>query len=218
MTTPPAPRNGRPIPPRPTTPPTVPGPARPRRNGSAAQVDNFRRRQADQPFTRTPKFNVEKINLMPDVSGLVPPLSFNYTRTTVVNNGGRSGSAKAKGLTGAPGGDFLNNEDIRAYCEWSRKQARDRSVATAMDVDMLEARLKSIPDVTGSMSGARARAKRVVRWGRRIAQAEKLIAKWYAALYGAFEREYEAELVKIGRGRRGPYQHGKPQPAPFGWR
>ena len=83
---------------------------------------------------------------------------------------------------------------------------------------MLEARLKCIPDVTGSMNGARARAKRVVRWGRRIAQAEKLIARWYAALYGAFEREYEAELVKIGRGRRGPYQYRQQQPAPFRWR
>ncbi|WP_431776999.1 plasmid transfer protein TraA [Streptomyces cucumeris] len=203
MSTPSTPRNGRSVPPRPTTPPRVPGP------GPA---------RAPRPADRTPKFNIEKLNLVPDISGIVPPLTFNYSRTTVVNGGGRGGSAKAKGLTGAPGGDFLNNEDIRAYCEWSRKQARDRSVATAMDVDMLEARLKSIPDVTGSMSGARARAKRVVRWGRRIAQAEKLIAKWYAALYGAFEREYEAELVKIGRGRRGPYQHGKPQPAPFGWR
>lgn len=196
------------IPPRPTTPPATP------RNGRTAPARP--RRESE----RTPKFNVEKINLVPDISGLVPPLSFNYTRTTVVNGGGsaRGGSGRAQGLTGAPGGDFTSNEDIRAYCEWSRKQARDRSVATAMDIDMLEARLRSIPDVTGSMSGARSRAKRVARWGRRIAQAEKLIAKWYAALYGAFEREYEAELVKIGRGRRGPYQHGKPQPAPFGWR
>ncbi|MFC9223190.1 MULTISPECIES: plasmid transfer protein TraA [Streptomyces] len=156
---------------------------------------------------------MEKINLMPDISGLVPPLSFNYTK--VVNNGGAGSGSGHRPAEGAPGSDFLSNEDIRAYCEWSRKQARDRSSATAMDIDMLEARLKSIPDVTGSMQGARARAKRVVRWGRRIAQAEKLIARWYAALYGAFEREYEAELVKIGRGRA---QQPKPAAVPFRWR
>ncbi|MCQ8195426.1 plasmid transfer protein TraA [Streptomyces rugosispiralis] len=190
------------IPPRPTTPPNVPGPSRP---GPA---------RAPRPAPgRSPKYNIEKINLMPDVSGLVPPLSFNYTK--VVHNGGGRGSGSTPAKS-APGSDFLSNEDIRAYCEWSRKQARDRSTTTAMDIDMLEARLKSIPDVTGSMQGARARAKRVARWGRRIAQAEKLIAKWYAALYGAFEREYEAELVRIGRGRT---QQSRQQVAqPFGWR
>ncbi|MGO4418628.1 hypothetical protein AB4Z54_07665, partial [Streptomyces sp. MCAF7] len=175
---------------------------------------------ADQPFTnpRSPKYNVEKVNLFPDISGLVPPLSFSYTKTTVVN-GGSSGPAKK----GTPGADFLSNEDIRTFSEHGRKTARDRATTTAMDIDMLEARLRSIPDVTGSMQGARARAKRVVRWGRRIAQAEKLIARWYAALYGAFEREYEAELVRIGRGRAQQPGHGRARQAqpvaqPFGWR
>ncbi|WP_407563334.1 plasmid transfer protein TraA [Streptomyces sp. 184] len=120
---------------------------------------------------------------------------------------GQNGAAKA-----APGGDFMSNEDIQAYCEHGRKAARNRAVTVALDAAMLEGRLRNIPDQFGSMSGSRARARRVTRWLKRVAQAEKLIAKWYTALYSAFEREYEAELMRIGKART---QQKKPQK--FGW-
>jgi hypothetical protein len=114
---------------------------------------------------------------------------------------------------GAPGGDFMSNEDIRAFCEDGRKKARQRAVERALDAQMLEGRLANIPDTNGTMAGARARARRVTRWLKRIAQAEKLIAKWYAALYSSFEREYDAQLMKIGKGR----VQQKPN-RPFNWR
>ncbi|MBQ1163694.1 hypothetical protein KBZ21_37485, partial [Streptomyces sp. A73] len=59
----------------------------------------------------------------------------------------------------------------------------------------------------------RARARRVTRHLRRVAQAEKLIAKSYSALYSAFEREDESELMKFGKGR------SQQTPTPrFNWR
>lgn len=198
-----APRNGsgpRMVPPPPNRAPYVPAPP---------PADRRRARSEREPRERNSKVNIEKVNLVPDLGGWLPNLSLSVNKTTVVNGGGQAAADR-----GIPGSDFLSNEDIRTFCEWSRKDARNRSTRVAMDVDMLEARLKSIPDVGGSMSGARARAKRVVRWGRRIAQAEKLIAKWYASLYGAFEREYETELVKIGRGRM---QEPKRVSQPFRW-
>ncbi|MBQ1163620.1 hypothetical protein KBZ21_37110, partial [Streptomyces sp. A73] len=76
-----------------------------------------------------------------------------------------------------PGSDFLSNEDIRAFCEDGRKKARTRAVERALDAERLEGRLRNIPDTSGSMGGARARARRVTRPLRRVAQAEKLIAK-----------------------------------------
>lgn len=118
-----------------------------------------------------------------------------------------------KGAQGVPGGDFMSNEDIRAFCEHGRKDSRKRAVERALDAEMLQGRLANIPDSFGNMSGARMRARRVTRWLKRIAQAEKLIAKWYSALYSAFEREYESELMKIGKART-----QQKQPSKFGWR
>lgn len=102
---------------------------------------------------------------------------------------------------GTPGADFMSNEDIRAFADHVRKEARNRAVERSMDAAQLEARLRNIPDADGKMSGARARARRVSRYLKLIASAEKMIAKWATALYSAFEREYEAELIKIGKGR-----------------
>lgn len=127
----------------------------------------------------------------------------------IVKGGGGKTAAEEK----TPGSDFLSNEDIHKFCEDGRKRARKRAVERALDAEMLEGRLQNIPDVNGTMAGARARARRVTRWLKRIAQAEKMIAKWYAALYSAFEREYEAQLMKIGKGRA----QQKPQ-RPFHWR
>lgn len=118
-----------------------------------------------------------------------------------------------QGQQGTPGGDFTSNEEIRAFAEYVRKQARNRAVERSMDAAQLEARLRNIPSSDGSMSGARARARRVTRYLKLIAAAEKAIAKWATALYSAFEREYEAELIKIGKGRAQTQQTQR-----FNWR
>ncbi|MCX5137601.1 plasmid transfer protein TraA [Streptomyces sp. NBC_00340] len=190
----------------------------------SSQVRAFAQRQAQQPLApprpnrppsnaapvqqrnRSTKVRIDKVSLVPDMPSL-PPLSFSVNKTVVNNNGGGN-AAK-----GAPGGDFMSNEDIRAFCEAGRKDARIRAVNRALDAATMEGRLSNIPDQYGSLSGSRARARRVVRWLKRVAAAEKMIARWYAALYAAFEREYESELMKIGRGRT-QVQHRQP----FNWR
>lgn len=163
-----------------------------------------------QPASASPRTQVDKaINKSRAFSPSVNPT----VNISVLKNGSQPAQSKAQQHKGAPGGDFLSNEDIRAFCEHGRKGARQSAVERSLDAEMLEGRLRNIPDTTGSMSGARARARRVTRWLKRIAQADKMIAKWYSALYSAFEREYEAELMKIGKGR----QQQKPQ-SRFNWR
>ncbi|GAA3032348.1 hypothetical protein GCM10020000_06690 [Streptomyces olivoverticillatus] len=119
--------------------------------------------------------------------------------------------ASAKG--GVPGSDFMSNEDIRAFCEHLRKEARNRATERAMDADHLEAILRTIPDLSGSLGGARARARRVTRWLKKVAAAEKAIQKYSASIYATFEREFESELRKIGKAR--PQQRSARN---FGWR
>ncbi|MER7412969.1 plasmid transfer protein TraA [Streptomyces cacaoi] len=139
--------------------------------------------------------------------------SVNPTVNISVLKGGSEAGPSKKASQGAPGGDFLSNEDIRAFCEHGRKDARQRAVERSLDAEMLEGRLRNIPDTTGSLSGSRARARRVTKSLKRIAQAEKMIAKWYAGLYAAFEREYEAELMQIGRARHQQQPRNR-----FNWR
>lgn len=142
--------------------------------------------------------------------------SVNPTLNINMQGGAAQPAAAAPGRgggKGAPGGDFMSNEDIRAFSEFLRKNGRQRAVERVLDAEMLEARLRNIPDAMGSMAGSRARARRVTRHLKRIAQAEKLIAKYASALYSSFEREYEAELMKIGKGRM--QQHPSPR---FNWR
>ncbi|MCZ1013972.1 plasmid transfer protein TraA [Streptomyces noursei] len=135
--------------------------------------------------------------------------------------GGGAGSTSAQGVatTGGsrggsvPGADFMSNDDIRAFCEHLRKDARNRATERAMDADHLEAVLRTIPDATGNRSGSRARARRVSRWLKKIAAGEKNIQKYAAMVYGTFEREFEAELRTISKGR--PKQN---QRQPFNWR
>ncbi|MEO3750152.1 plasmid transfer protein TraA [Streptomyces sp. B6B3] len=121
-------------------------------------------------------------------------------------------AAVAQGQQGTPGSDFMSNEDIRAFSEHVRREARTRATERSMDAEQLQAVLRHIPDSTGSRAGSRARARRVSRHLKLIAAAEKLIARRAAALYAAFEREYESELRKVGKGR------AQQQPrAPFTW-
>ncbi|MGW3594989.1 plasmid transfer protein TraA [Streptomyces sp. NPDC005167] len=149
--------------------------------------------------------------------GFNPSVSLGFTKVTQQGGGtvgqqaGPGGAAAGGGKI--PGSDFMSNEDIRAFCEHLRKESRNRATERAMDGDHLEAVLRAIPDLGGSLGGSRARARRVTRWLKKIAAAEKAIQKYSASLYATFEREYDSELRKIGKGR----QQVKPA-ARFGWR
>lgn len=111
---------------------------------------------------------------------------------TGANNG--SGS-------GIPGSDFATDEDIRAWCEAVRRTARTEATERAMDADVLESVLRTIPDSTGSRQGSRARARRVSRWAKKIAAADKAKQRYAATLYATFVREYETELAKVSNAR-----------------
>ncbi|MFH8867136.1 plasmid transfer protein TraA [Streptomyces griseus] len=148
--------------------------------------------------------------------GFNPSIGLAVNKTVV--NGKGAPAAPGAGATGGtggkvPGSDFMSNEDIRAFCEYLRKESRNRATERAMDADHLEAVLRTIPDGGGSLHGARARARRVSRWLRKVAAAEKNIQKYSAMIYGTFEREYESDLRKVGKGRTQP-----PRPTKFGWR
>lgn len=148
--------------------------------------------------------------------GFNPSGSVAFNKTTIINGGGSTAGQPGAGPgTGGkvPGSDFMGNEDIRAFCEHHRKQSRNGATELAMDADHLEAVLRTIPDANGRLNGSRARARRVSRWLKKAAAADKAKQKYFASLYGTFEREYESELRKIGKGRTQP----KPR-QPFGWR
>jgi hypothetical protein len=147
--------------------------------------------------------------------GFNPSLNLTVTEKQAGPGGrGQASAAAPSGGTGGkiPGSDFMSNEDIRAFCEYLRKEARNRATERAMDADHLEAVLKTIPDLGGSLGGARARARRVSRWMKKIAAAEKNIQKYAASVYATFEREYESDLRKIGKAR-----HQVKPSRNFGW-
>jgi len=82
-----------------------------------------------------------------------------------------------------------------------------------MDADHLESILRTVRDPNGTLGGSRARARRVTRWLKKAAAADKAKQKYFASLYATFEREFESDLRKIGKAR------GQQRPArPFGWR
>jgi hypothetical protein len=149
--------------------------------------------------------------------GFNPSLGFTVNKTVLAQPGVTTTATvtSAPGGTGGriPGSDFMSNEDIRAFCEHLRKQARNRATERAMDADHLEAVLRTIPDAAGNLRGARGRARRVSRWMKKIAAAEKAVQKYSAMAYGTFEREFESDLRKVGKGRTQP-----PAASRFGWR
>lgn len=138
-----------------------------------------------------------------------PTFNLSMTKSSPQNGNSSAGQIPSQGKGGSvPGADFSSNDDIRAFCEHHRKKCRNGATELAMDADHLEAVLKTIPDLGGSLGGSRARARRVSRWLKKAAAAEKNKQKYFAALFGTFEREYDSELRKIGKGRtqqtRGP--------------
>lgn len=194
------PQNGRTrqAPPRPAQPPRQASPTGPQRHEQRGRTVNKTRNGGGF----NPSFNINP--------------SVNISKGGPTNPGiGPAGSTAAptSGKSGVPGASFMSNEDIHAFAEHVRKEGRTRAAERAMDAEQLEEVLRHIPDTNGSLVGARMRARRVSRHLKRIAKAEQLIAKEGAALYASFEREYDAELRKVGRGR--PAQS---KPSGFGWR
>lgn len=160
-----------------------------------------------------PKPNLNKTRNFGGIN-LTPSLNLTVVGTNnTPGTGPAGGQQPTGGPTGTPGSDFMSNEDIRAFAEHVRKQARNRAVERAMDAEQLEAVLRHIPAADGSMAGAWMRSRRVSRHLKKIAAAEQLIAKESAAMYAQFEREYEAELRTVSRGRT--QQQSRPA---FGWR
>jgi hypothetical protein len=177
-----------------------------------------RKPQTPPPPPRTAPTNGQRAGRTVNKAGggFNPSANVTYSKTTVVNGGGQqAGRAGGTGGTGGkvPGSDFMSNEEIRAFCEYHRKQSRNGATELAMDADHLEAVLRAIPDVSGSLSGSRGRARRVSRWLKKAAAADKAKQKYFASVYATFEREYESELRKVGKGR----QQQRPA-AKFGWR
>ncbi|MFD7616592.1 plasmid transfer protein TraA [Streptomyces sp. NPDC059802] len=148
--------------------------------------------------------------------GFNPSVSLGFTKVTQQGGGTVGQQAGGPGAAGGggkvPGSDFMSNEDIRAYCEHYRKKARNLATEMAMDADHLEAVLRTIPDPAGALGGSRARARRVTRWLKKASAAQKAQQKYFASLYGTFEREFESNLRSI-KAR----QQQKPART-FGWR
>lgn len=162
------------------------------------------------PSFSKPKPDINKTNHL----GFNPSISLSFVKANVAPGagpaqGGASAGGQQKG--GTPGAGFHSNEDIHAFAEYLRKQARNRAVERAMDAEQLESTLRHIPAADGSKAGAWLRARRVSRHAKKIAAAEQAIAKYATALYGQFQAEYESELNKVGKGRtqqapRAPFQ------------
>lgn len=186
------------VPPPPSHPPT---------NGGGKWQDK------DKQFVRgTSKVTVEKRQRDQDRAAAQRPTKnrtthFNRQKSHElhihINKGDQGGGGISRpGRDGAlPGSGFTSDEDIRAFSEAIRRQARPRAVERSLDAETLYSVLRAIPDVAGSLSGSRARARRVSKHLKRIAAAEKLIAKQAAAMYATFCREFEAELSQVSRGR-----------------
>lgn len=159
--------------------------------------------------TAPPKPTVNKTR---NGGGFNPSVSLSFVKATGSGSsvGAPADPGTAAGPAGGttPGGGFMSNEDIQAWCEHVRKHARNRAVERAMDAEQLEQVLRHIPTPDGSMAGARLRSRRVSRHLKRIAKAEQVIAKEAAAAYAQFQREFESELSKVGKAR-------PPQPVRF---
>lgn len=179
----------------------------------AEQARSFANHQADQPFTAPPRPRKAPTNgahpggvnnsKHRTGGGFNPSLGLSVNKT-IVNGKSSNSTTPAAGTGGkVPGSDFMSNEDIRAYCEHYRKNARNLATEIAMDADHLEAVLRTIRDPAGSLGGSRARARRVTRWLKKVAAAQKAQQKYFASLYGTFEREYESNLRTI-KARQAP--------------
>ncbi|XCM28887.1 plasmid transfer protein TraA [Streptomyces parvus] len=177
----------------------------------AEQVRSFAQHQADQHFTAPPRPRTAPTNgahpggvnnsKNRTGGGFNPSIGLAVNKT-VVNGQPGAGTAPGGGTGGkVPGSDFMSNEDIRAFCEYHRKEARNGATELALDSDHMETVLRAIADPNGTLGGSRARARRVTRWLKKAAAARKAEQKYFSALYATFEREYDSNLRTVGKAR-----------------
>lgn len=158
------------------------------------------------PSATPPKPNLSKTNSFGGINW-TPSVHISFAKTNVTGTpagGTPVGDQPAGGAprsAGTPGASFMSNEDIQAFSEFVRKQARNRAVERTLDAEQLEAVLRHIPTTDGGLGAGLLRARRVSRHLKKIANAEQLIAKEAAALFAQFEREYEVELRQLGKPR-----------------
>ncbi|WP_432008705.1 plasmid transfer protein TraA [Streptomyces bacillaris] len=176
------------------------------------QVRNFAQHQADQPFTAPPRPRRPPTNgthpggvdnsKNRTGGGFNPKVGLTLNKTVVQGAGTVGGAGTGAGTGGkVPGSDFMSNEDIRAFCEHHRKEARNGATELALDSDHMETVLRAIADPNGTLGGSRARARRVTRWLKKAAAARKAEQKCFSALYATFEREYDSNLRTVGKAR-----------------
>ncbi|MBM9509958.1 plasmid transfer protein TraA [Actinacidiphila acididurans] len=192
-------------PPRPTAPPTPPTPPAAAGPSPTARARHERRGKT--------------VNKTRNGGGFNPSFNPGVNITVVKQSGGSGGNGAGQGGTtagpsgtgssGTPGSAFMSNEDIRTFAEHVRRGARARATERAMDAEQLEEVLRHIPDLNGSIGGARMRARRVSKHLKRIAKAEQVIAKEAAAAYASFEREYDSNARTVSKGRTPPPPRAK---------
>ncbi|WP_369377090.1 plasmid transfer protein TraA [Streptomyces sp. cg36] len=91
--------------------------------------------------------------------------------------------------------EFFNSSDVRNYCDQARFVFLQLSFELAGAAEVLNGALKEIPDPEGRAFGSRARARRVTRRLKKVADDARDAAKNAAATYAAFQREFEPELA-----------------------
>ncbi|WP_411107767.1 plasmid transfer protein TraA [Streptomyces sp. cmx-4-9] len=174
---------------------------------SAERVNNFRQRQAEQPFTAPAagangtqaKRNTTK-NSSAQFTGFAPSFGLNVN----VNGGGRGGGQRGTAASGQGGGshfilgepEFNSSEDIRNYCNHVRALMLQVAIEMAMAAKILEARLAQAQSLPGDNPiQGRMRARKVGRKLKKAADGATASAKGAVAAYGAFTREY-ADLMR----------------------
>ncbi|MFE7485496.1 plasmid transfer protein TraA [Streptomyces sp. NPDC057552] len=181
----------------------------------AEQARAFANHQSEQPFTAPPRPRKAPTNSTHpggvnntktrNGGGFNPKVGLTLNKT-IVQGAGTVGATPGAGTgsgTGGkvPGSDFMSNEDIRAFCEHHRRKSRDGATELALDADHLETVLRAIRDPNGTLGGSRARARRVTRWLKKAAAAQKAQQKYFAALYATFESEFDSNLRTVGKAR-----------------
>ncbi|MFE3632238.1 plasmid transfer protein TraA [Streptomyces goshikiensis] len=173
-------------------------------NSGSRRVNDFRRQQADRPFTPPPrqggasKGDKFASGVGAAAGGFVGAMggSFVPPINLTINNGSKTPKHTASGGTQGllPAPEFSSPAQIRNYCNTLRAAAVMLSFEVAMGAEILKAVLGTVPDPEGRMGGAKIRAFKVSRKMQRAADELRNAAKLAAACYAQFQQEFEGEL------------------------
>ncbi|MEV0036592.1 plasmid transfer protein TraA [Streptomyces sp. NPDC050804] len=174
------------------------------------QVNDFARRQAEQPFV--PPQNGQRQQRQQQTNGSAgATYNFNFgPKNNSSKTGGQSGGNRigpgATRNTFSPLADpeFFTNADVRFYCESARAVFMTLAFDLSMAAEILHAVLREVPDPEGKAFGSAMRARRVTRRLSKVADEAKSAAKNAAAAYAAFQREYSPEMQHNPRARQAP--------------